>query len=62
MVFISKEKLHVSAYKIHIHIHTELPNNPLTSHQFSLTIAHRMIMRSQHHHAVKQMAAIGRNM
>jgi len=37
--------------KIHIHIHTELLTNPLTSHQFSLTIARRMMMRSQHHHA-----------
>jgi len=37
---------------VHIHIHTQLPTNPLTSHQFSLTTAHRMMMRSQHHHAV----------
>jgi len=36
---------------IHIHIHTELPTNPLTSRQFSLTIARRMMMSSQHHHA-----------
>ena len=28
------------------------PTNPLTSHQFSLTIARRMMMRSQHHHSV----------
>jgi len=35
-----------------IHIHTELPTNPLTSHQISLTIARRMMVRSQHHHAV----------
>jgi len=38
-----------------IHIHTELPANPLTqltSHQFSLAIARRMMTRSDHHHAV----------
>jgi len=28
------------------------PTNPLTSHQFSLTTARRMMMRSQHHHVV----------
>jgi len=37
---------------VEIHTHTELPTNALTSHQFSLTEARRMMMRSQHHHAV----------
>ena len=35
-----------------IHIHTELSTNPLTSHQFSQKIARRMMMRSQHYHAI----------
>jgi len=63
MVFISNgKKLHVSAYSSHLQVLTTFflkkvlyimpkPNRHPT--KFSLTKAHKMMMRSQHHHAVK---------
>jgi len=52
LVLLILRNLSARVFLVHIHIHTQLPTNPLTSHQFSLTIARRIMMRSQHHHAV----------
>jgi len=53
MVFISNGKLHVSAYSGHLQV---LANFLLKDNRhptkFSLTKARKMMMRSQHHHAL----------
>jgi len=56
MVFISKEKLHVSAYSGHLHFLTIFCQNSLYNMPKSrgdVEISSSIIMmRSQHHHAV----------
>jgi len=51
MVFISNGKLHVSAYSGHLQAFTTFLLRVLYN-KLNLTKARKIVMRSQHHHAV----------